>query len=727
MRSLISILFLWVTAIVLHAQRTPRVVDSLSVLPTLVPSASQPDVIVSDGTNGFRLFRYLPSNSENTNTTEVIGTSTGTGRWKRLPLLGQTNSIQFASSESALSGTDPVNGYFARVFTGTASSDWSWSATEGGPDVTGERIRPTNYVTGSWIKGTAWATSKSFSGSKAGAFDSSGAVVPATGTDGEKTSIGLGNVSAGYNRLPYFYDDFSRPDTSAGSIGLPPMGTTYDLRRAGAVLSANQTRVASKKWVSDAGDIVYGVQRLPGQISRIGATFRFTSGTGGASGEAVLALLVFPDATGANMIRDMGVHVTITRTNYQVQVRTNNASFTLAGGAGSFPSPLSFDTTYTADVLVSGNYMTCNLAGVSVQCNDSRVAQYSGNYAGWEHFYTSSPSAQLLVIESVWADSAPYSTTSGQQVDGSFKATAGALSYYLGENLLAGISANTHNLYGGSAGFVVHDSSANALFGAYSTYISSSKEHYFLDGVRLGNSFFANNSSGVNNLFGDTNGLSFSDSTGVQIALGTSTYFSFAQPLVLNGGLSLGTNLLATNVSSVSKLVGGPAGLALTGVDGVNRLFIHTNYVSLDATTYLNQNVYLRTNVFLIESSGANNVYGGPSGFNIYDSTGSIAQTVTSASVTIEKPFYVNDPVALGANGIQFTRVRRGTATLTAGSVTVADATVTANSEIYLNHRTPGGTPGWLRVSSRSNGVSFTVTSSSGTDTSVIGYWMVEP
>lgn len=182
MKGLISIWILLLAAVTASAQRTPRVVDSLSVLPNLVPSSSQPDVIVSDGTNGFRLFRYLPSNAEDTNATEVIGTATGTGRWKRIPLLGQTNSIQFVSSESALSRTDPVNGYFARVFTGTTSSDWNWNYAEGGPDVSGERIRPTNYVTGSWIRTTSWATSKSLGANKAAALDSSGQLTASTAT-----------------------------------------------------------------------------------------------------------------------------------------------------------------------------------------------------------------------------------------------------------------------------------------------------------------------------------------------------------------------------------------------------------------------------------------------------------------------------------------------------------------------------------------------------------------
>lgn len=73
-----------------------------------------------------------------------------------------------------------------------------------------------------------------------------------------------------------------------------------------------------------------------------------------------------------------------------------------------------------------------------------------------------------------------------------------------------------------------------------------------------------------------------------------------------------------------------------------------------------------------------------------------------------------------GANG------RIGRATLVAGTVVVANTTVTANTNIYLTCRTPGGTPGFLRVSAITNGVSFTILSSSGTDTSIVNWLLVE-
>lgn len=70
---------------------------------------------------------------------------------------------------------------------------------------------------------------------------------------------------------------------------------------------------------------------------------------------------------------------------------------------------------------------------------------------------------------------------------------------------------------------------------------------------------------------------------------------------------------------------------------------------------------------------------------------------------------------------------KMGVATLVAGSVVVANTSVTASSRIQLTSNADGGTPGWLRVSARTAGTSFTITSSSGTDTSTVAYLIMEP
>lgn len=79
-----------------------------------------------------------------------------------------------------------------------------------------------------------------------------------------------------------------------------------------------------------------------------------------------------------------------------------------------------------------------------------------------------------------------------------------------------------------------------------------------------------------------------------------------------------------------------------------------------------------------------------------------------------------------GNRPLGFKRV--GSVPLVAGSATVSiGGLVTANSLILVTSQQDGGTPGWLRVSSRVVGVSFTIQSSSPTDTSTAGWVIIEP
>lgn len=70
-----------------------------------------------------------------------------------------------------------------------------------------------------------------------------------------------------------------------------------------------------------------------------------------------------------------------------------------------------------------------------------------------------------------------------------------------------------------------------------------------------------------------------------------------------------------------------------------------------------------------------------------------------------------------------------GTATLVAGTVTVADARVKTGAKIIVSVNTPGGTQGFLSapVASIVDETSFVINSSSATETSTVNYWFVNP
>lgn len=85
--------------------------------------------------------------------------------------------------------------------------------------------------------------------------------------------------------------------------------------------------------------------------------------------------------------------------------------------------------------------------------------------------------------------------------------------------------------------------------------------------------------------------------------------------------------------------------------------------------------------------------------------------------------------IGLAGKGLRIkegTNARMGTATLTAGAVTIANTSITTNTRIVLATKTPGGTPGALFVNTVNVGTSFVVHSTSSTDTSVIGYVLFE-
>lgn len=101
-------------------------------------------------------------------------------------------------------------------------------------------------------------------------------------------------------------------------------------------------------------------------------------------------------------------------------------------------------------------------------------------------------------------------------------------------------------------------------------------------------------------------------------------------------------------------------------------------------------------------------------------------------SASSPAPFTHNGGIRLTAVGTglslkEGTNATMGSAALVGGAVTVATTKVTATSRIYVTSQVDGGTPGWLRVSARNVGQDFTVTSSSGTDTSTIAWLLVEP
>jgi hypothetical protein len=72
------------------------------------------------------------------------------------------------------------------------------------------------------------------------------------------------------------------------------------------------------------------------------------------------------------------------------------------------------------------------------------------------------------------------------------------------------------------------------------------------------------------------------------------------------------------------------------------------------------------------------------------------------------------------------TNSKVGLSVLVAGSVVVSNTSITANSRIFCTSNLDGGSIGFVRVSAKSVGTSFTITSSNASDTSSVAWFIVE-
>lgn len=66
-----------------------------------------------------------------------------------------------------------------------------------------------------------------------------------------------------------------------------------------------------------------------------------------------------------------------------------------------------------------------------------------------------------------------------------------------------------------------------------------------------------------------------------------------------------------------------------------------------------------------------------------------------------------------------------GTAALVAGTVTVATTAISGVSLVFVTCQTPAGTPGFLRVANKVNGVGFDIVSSNAADTSTVAWFII--
>jgi hypothetical protein len=175
----------------------------------------------------------------------------------------------------------------------------------------------------------------------------------------------------------------------------------------------------------------------------------------------------------------------------------------------------------------------------------------------------------------------------------------------------------------------------------------------------------------------------------------------------------------ASAAAQRSTLGLGTAATQNTGTSGANVPFLNGTNTWSGAST-LNASLSIGSSGYFIADSA--------SGYRFNNSTDTVNLLVLSDSGLLE----LRGNFKLTSVGNKFliaegSNASMGVATLVAGTVTVNNTLVTGNSRIILQGQNSSGTHGELTISARSVGTSFTITSSSATDTRAVAWLLIEP
>lgn len=131
---------------------------------------------------------------------------------------------------------------------------------------------------------------------------------------------------------------------------------------------------------------------------------------------------------------------------------------------------------------------------------------------------------------------------------------------------------------------------------------------------------------------------------------------------------------------------------------------------------------------YLLFQTKGDNVAGAPTTKLILDSTGKFGVGVTPAYTLDVGGNIASNLLGSGFRVKEGANAKMGATALVAGTVVVTTTAVTATSRIFLTSNTDGGTPGsGVRVSARTAGTSFTITSINALDTSTVAWIIFEP
>lgn len=208
------------------------------------------------------------------------------------------------------------------------------------------------------------------------------------------------------------------------------------------------------------------------------------------------------------------------------------------------------------------------------------------------------------------------------------------------------------------------------------------------------------------------NQLTISPGSGTTGGIGVAGALSVSGTSALNGATTVtSSSSFPLTIAGTSAVV---TGLAMTNTHASTQIAIQFQQTGTEKWD------------FGMDSAG-----NGTLDFFIYQAaTGHLSlQIKTNDDVYLNGGNLMVDTVGKGLQIKEGSNAKQGTVTLSAGTVTVSNTSVTANSRIFLTVTSLGTvtTPKAVAVTGRTAGTSFTITSADNTDTSTVAYEIFEP
>lgn len=233
----------------------------------------------------------------------------------------------------------------------------------------------------------------------------------------------------------------------------------------------------------------------------------------------------------------------------------------------------------------------------------------------------------------------------------------------------------------------------------------------------FGNTHTAANtySLGNTNTINQTNSICIGEANTIQSGYDKSIIIGFNNTSQSQNGVMIGTNLTTSAACASYFLMGYGSSIGVNNAVGIGTNQAILGYGSTGIGWYTspvnNFSVVLSDNSSTtLFSDNAANQFAARFVGGYYLTGGSLDIATVGSGISI----------AEGTNG------RQGVATLVSGTIGVFTSVVTANSRIFLTPQ-DNNSGGAIRVSSRTPGVGFTITSSNNGDNGVVAYEIFEP